>query len=158
MRGATAPMPDFSILSRSQELRMRVEWDTRDTINTRLYSDMLASGAKAVTVAMLKDHPSHGARIMLPTTSRMDTNTYIDSRNLYFPNAPGLPDATGLHARAMLPAQGIDRNPFTSSLDGGVIREVRRSVIEDNRFSKDDTGARMVQRVFQSKATTTGTS
>jgi len=136
---------------------MRVEWDTRDTINTRLYSDMLASGAKAVTVAMLKDHPSHGARVMLPTTSRLDTNTYIDD-NQYFPNAPGLPDGMGLQARARLPAQGIDRNPFTSSLDGGVIREVRRSVIEDNRFSKDDTGARMVQRVFQSKATNTGTS
>lgn len=144
-RGFAAPMPDFSQIN-NQSARVRVEWDTRDTTNNRLYSDMLSMGAKTVTSEMLAAHPTHGAEAYMPTTSRKDTTVYVGSS--YFPDQLGGLSVSGRQERARLPGP-IDSNPFLSSLDPSeLVREIRRSVVEDNRFYKNDTDARISERVF----------
>ena len=145
-RGFAAPMPDFSNIPNNQSARVRVEWDTRDTTNNRMYSDMISMGAKTVTTAMLAAHPTHGAEAYMPTASRNDTTIYTSSS--FFPDQLGGPSVSGRQERARLPGS-IDSNPFLTSLDPSeVVREIRRSVIEDNRFNRSDTDARINERVF----------
>ena len=172
----TAPLPDWRALPRAGDApRIRVEPDTRDTINDRLYSDMRATGAKTVTSAMLAAHPTNGAEPFMPTTSKMDPNLYIEAS--YFPDSTKALSPWGRQERARLPSTN---NPFTNTLDtdvnpSAIIREVRRSVVEDNRFRSYDIESRILERVFthqqlsaaetraiverpQSNATTTGRS
>lgn len=175
-RNCTAPLPDWRALPRASDApRIRVEWDTRDTINDRLYSDMQASGSKTVTSAMLAAHPTHGAEPFMPSTSKMDPNLYIESS--YFPDSTKALSPWGRQERARLPSTS---NPYTNTLDtdmnpSAIIREVRRSIVEDNRFRSYDIESRILERVFthhllsaedtraiverpQSNATTTGKS
>ena len=143
-RGFAAPMPDFSKIPNNQSARIRVEWDTRDTANSRLYSDMISMGPKIVTSDMLATHPTHGAEAYMPTASRNDTGVYTGAS--YFPDQLGVQN--GRQERARLPGT-IDSNPFLTSLEPSqIVREIRRSVIEDNRFYNDDTDARINERVF----------
>lgn len=143
-RGFAAPMPDFSQIPNNQSARVRVEWDTRDTANSRLYSDMISMGPKTVTSAMLDAHPTHGAEAYMPTASRNDTSLYTSLS--FFPDKLGTQN--GRQDRARLPGT-IDSNPLLNSLEPSeVVREIRRSVIEDNRFYNEDTDARINERVF----------
>jgi hypothetical protein len=138
----------ISTIPDNYALRARIEWDSRETINSRLVHDNLVSGPKAVTSAMLAAHPTRGAEPFFPSTSRRDRNLYVTST--YFPNSTQLPDKTGRQERVRLPGAF---NPFTSNLDtdqnpAAIIREVRLSILEDNRFAPGDTDARMNERVF----------
>ena len=147
-RGWAAPMPNFSQIRNNESARVRVEWDTRDTVNNRLYSDMLTMGPKTVTTAMLASHPTQGAEPFMPTVSRKDENMYQGLS--YFPNSEIQPSASGRRERARLPPPGLAQNPYTAALDTDTeyVRELRQSVVEDNRYNKDDTDARIMDRVF----------
>ena len=145
-RSWAAPMPIFGQIP-PQTARTRVEWDTRDTANNRLFSDIQVTGAKVITSAALAKHPTHGAEPFMPTVSRNDINLYRGES--FYPDSKALPSASGMTERARLPQQDLGKNPFTSSLDGpDLLREVQKSVGEDNRFRNLDTDARIVQRVF----------
>ena len=130
MHKSSTPLPEFARIHSTA--RVRAEWDTRDTANTRLFSTMYPN---AVTSAGLAKHPTHGAEPFMPTASRIDVKLY---KKPYFPDNPN-PDACGKSERSRLPK-------ISSS-----IRDVQRSIVEDNRFRNTDTDARIIERVFNQR-------
>lgn len=158
-------MPDFTVLPRVGEApRIRMEWDTRDTINHRLWADNMATGAKAVTSTMLSEHPSAGAETMMPSAGRQDYRHYhpsgTDAIGVGGTGAIGAPMrpaagglATGLPG--MLERPGMPRTGAWydhSQMDNqNAIRDVRGVIRENNLGRGDDVAARLEQRVFQNQ-------
>lgn len=146
-RSFAAPLPDFSSLPRANEsVRVRAEWETRDTMNNRLFSDIMVTGPKAVTSAMLASHPSAGAETFMPSAARQDQRSYVTDS--YFPDS-----RTSERGRTMLPPRSLNQNQYTASLDidgdpHNTVRELQSSVKEDTRFTNEDTGIRIMERVF----------
>jgi hypothetical protein len=139
-RSWAAPLPDFSSMPRSTEApRMRFEWDTRDTANNRLWSDIQITGPKAITSAMVSNHPTSGANTMNPTVSRQDTRSYLHDE--YFPSS--IPRPGESHQRPTLPTQ-----TYSSDNDQNSIRAFNGVVKEDNSFRTEDRSARIMERNF----------
>jgi hypothetical protein len=139
------PQPNISAFSRVGP-RMRAEWETRDTINNRLWADTMSAGAKAVTSAMLESHPTHGAQVMQPSAARIDNRSYRMDGVAYFPDAPNQLD------RPTLPPKSLFQNPWSAGYDiesGDIARELRGVVKENNRFLTEDVSARMAGRTFE---------
>jgi len=144
-RAWTAPLPDLQAFSRISP-RVRAEWETRDTINNRLWADTISAGAKAVTTAMLEAHPSHGAQMLQPSVARNDKRPYHDNGVQYFP------DSTNQLERPSLPPKSLFQNPWSAGYDienGDIARELRGVVKENNRFLTEDVSARMAGRTFE---------
>ena len=118
---------------------MRLEWDTRDTTNNRLWSDIQVTGPKAVTSAMLGNHPSLGANTMNPTVSRQDTRTYLNED--YFPSIATRPGE--IPQRPVLPSQ-----KYFPDSDQNTIRNFNGAVKENNSFRTEDRSARIMERNF----------
>ena len=148
-RSWAAPLPTFGQIP-PQTARVRLEWDTRDTANNRLFDNMLVAGAKTVTSAMLAEHPTRGAEPFMPTVSRIDVNQYKGAS--FYPDSISTPSASGMVERPQLPR--LDAcNPYLASLDSVgspeiLTREIRHSVVEDTRFRTVDTDSRIINRVF----------
>ena len=142
----SAPLPDFSNLPRPADAaRMRAEWDTRDTMNNRMWTHTQVSGAKAVTANMLAHHPSHGAEPFSPLSGRQDARTYGDESQ-YFPNANKATE------RPTLPPSSLFQNAWMEGYhteDGNTARELRGAVKEDVRWRGADTSARLAGRTFE---------
>jgi len=150
-RSFAAPLPDFSQMPRTTEApRMRVEWDTRDTMNNRLWSDLQSTGPLVVTSAALASHPTGGAQVSQPSLARQDVRAYTAPG--YFPDAVTMrPGPTSLPAAPVLPARSLFENPWTSSLDTdhNTAREFRGVVKEENRSRSDEVTSRTMERMFQ---------
>lgn len=139
-RSWAAPLPDFSCMPRSTEApRMRLEWDTRDTTNNRLWSDIQVTGPKAVTTAMLAGHPTSGANTMNPTVSRQDTRTYTNET--YFASVAPRPGEAP--QRPVLPVQ-----TYSPENDQNTVRNFNGVVKENNSFRTEDRSARIMERNF----------
>jgi len=149
-RAWTAPViapVSFSIVDGP---RQRLEWETRDTINNRLWADTMDAGPKAVTTAMLAAHASHGAETMQPASARKDDRPYHGFTQ-YFPDAAA-PKVAQAQDRPVLPARSLFQNPWANGYDiesGDVCRELRGTVKESNRFAVEDASARMAGRTFE---------
>ena len=143
-RGWAAPMPDFSTLPRANEsARIRLEWETRDTMNNRLFSDIQVTGPKTVTSAMLASHPTAGAEPFMPSSGRQDQRDYANQS--YFPSANKSASSIRLE-RPVLPGS---YNPYmTPGSDQNTVRELQGCVTEDVRFRSEDAGNRIVERIF----------
>jgi len=147
-----------------------MEWETRDTLNHRLWADTMASGPKAVTAAMLAAHPSAGAETMMPSAGRLDHRYYGEASlgggggcgtGMLSGMAPiGAPmrpaaggAATGLPG--MLERPGIPTaNAWydTSQMETvNAIRDVRGVIRENNGGRADDVAARIQERTFQNQ-------
>lgn len=138
---------DFSIHDGS---RMRLEWETRDTINNRLWADTMDAGAKAVTSAMLATHVSQGAETMQPASARKDDRPYHGTVQ-YFPDSLAPKDGHP-QERPVLPPRSLFQNPWTNGYNiesGDVAHELRGTVKESNRFMTEDVSARMSGRTFE---------
>lgn len=166
-RSWAAPLPDLTVMPRvGTQPRIRMEWDTRDSINNRLWADTMATGAKNVTSAMISAHPSAGAERMMPAAGRQDQRHYHES---------GRPE-TGAHVGAplrqarggletglpgMLERPGIPKAATwfdPASMDThNAIRDTRGVVRENNGGRSDDVAARLEQRAFQNQWMTTDT-
>jgi len=143
-RSWSQPLPSLPDFNRDG-IRQRLEWETRDTINNRLWADTISAGPKAVTSAMLADHPSHGVGLMQPSSSTDDRRPYR-FEGQYFP------DAKDPLERPRLPPQSLFMNPWIQdyNIEGGdVARELRTAVTEDNRFLSDDASRRIAGRTFE---------
>ena len=143
-RAWSAPVPAVQTFS-APVIRQRLEWETRDTINNRLWADTMDAGAKAVTSVMLGQHASQGAMTMTPSAARGDLRPYHHQ-------TPYFPDATGPTERPRLPPKSLFQNPWSAGYDiegGDIARELRGSVKEDNRFLTDDVSTRMAGRTFE---------
>jgi hypothetical protein len=144
-----APLPDPTMLPRVGEApRVRWEWETRDSMNNRLWADMEASGPKAVTAAALAAHPSRGAETMMPLSARQDRRTWgPDGDSVghsYYPHGAGL-------ERPGVPAASVFQNPSLRGYNvesGDVARELRGVVKEDTRFLGEDASVRLAGRTF----------
>ena len=150
-RGWAQPMPQMPTFSLDNGVRQRLEWETRDTINNRLWADTMEAGAKAVTTAMLAAHPSKGAETMNPTASRSDNRPYLHEGVPYFPDAP-VPAEGMAQDRPRLPPKTLFQNPWLNNYDiesGDIARELRGVVKESNKFLTQDAGARMAARTFE---------
>lgn len=169
-RAWAQPLPDVNLLQRvpfnggesamlSSGLeanwlpRQRVEWETRDTMSNRMWSNMIETGAKQVTAPMLAAHPSHGAETGQPAASRKDQRPYTDSQAVsYFPDSSArIVDGAPI-ARAPLPPRNLFQNPWSAGHDiesGDVTRELRSVVKENNRHLTQDSSARIAGRIFE---------
>ena len=150
-RSFAAPLPDFSQMPRTTEApRMRVEWDTRDTMNNRLWSDLQVTGPLVITSAALAAHPTGGAQVSQPSLARQDARAYVAPG--YFPDAAApRPRPLSLPVAPTLPAQSLFENPWTSALDTdhNTAREFRGAVKEENRSRGDEVTSRTMERMFQ---------
>lgn len=153
-RSFAAPLPDLSRLPRVGDTpRMRVEWDTRDTMNNRLWSDLQVTGPLAVTSAALAAHPTGGAQITEPSLARQDVRGYSAAgfgASSYFPDTPAARPGA-LPSPTTLPSRSLFENQFTSSLDTdhNTAREFRGVVKEENRTRGEDVTSRTMERMFQ---------
>ena len=140
-----SPLPDYASVPRAAGgVRVRQEWDTRDTMNNRLWNDTLTAGPKAVTAAMIAAHPSAGAETTMPASSRHDTRTYTDSP-AYFPNATN-------GERPRLPPSSVFQNPALVGINvegGDVVRALRSSVQEVTHGLGEDRSNRLLSRAFE---------
>jgi hypothetical protein len=123
-----------------------MEWETRDTINNRLWADTISAGPKLVTDKMLAAHPSHGAETMTPSASRTDNRPYVVSGPAYFPSP------TDPTERPVLPQASLYANPWSTGFNvgaGDAGKELRGVVKEDNRFLVDNVSDRIMGRTFE---------
>ena len=134
-------LPKFSI---DDGTRQRLEWDTRETINNRLWSDTMTAGPKLVMTEMLANHPSRGAETMSPIASRADNRAYRGEIQ-YFPDAKGT-------ERPALPPKSLFENAWATGFNveaGDVTRELHSVVKENNRMYTEDVSSRMAGRTFE---------
>jgi hypothetical protein len=162
-RSWAAPLPDFTALPRVGEgPRVRMEWETRDTMNSRLWADLQVSGPKAVTTAMLAAHPTAGAEAWMPTAGRLDRRSYGEAAAgaeavrwpsggaIGGPGGVGFSHMPGVLERPGLPAAGA----WTAGVDSAgpnAARELRGVVKEDIGGRGEDAAGRMMERSFQNQ-------
>ena len=118
--------------------RVRIEWNTKETINRRQLAYIQETGSQKITSAMIAEHPTNGAHIMVPINTRKDVGSY--KKTDYFPDSPTP------FERPKLPPRSLFRNPWLNDFDiesGDVIQELKGVVKEDNRFLTE-----IVQRGF----------
>lgn len=142
-----APLPDMgSMPPRSIDSnRVRLEWDTRDTMSGRMWEHTMVTGPTQVTAAMLASHPTGGATPFMPGAARQDQRVWSEATD-YFPT--GADPMT----RPQLPPKSLGQNPWADGYDmegGGAARELRSTVKEDNRFRGEDVSARLAGRTFE---------
>lgn len=165
-----APVPDVLALPRPGEApRLRAEWETRGTINHRLWADTISAGAKAVTAAGLAAHPTAGAEMGMPSSGRRDVREYGDAGAVeWFAPPPGARAAPsmmttggvawpGVQERPAVPPHSLWQSSWLSGVDveggaGGVTRELRGVVREaPGGFAGEDAAGRFLARQFNNQ-------
>jgi hypothetical protein len=146
-QGWTSPLPDPAAVPGALDAtRVRVEWDTRDTMSRRHYEAVQQKGPTQVTAAMLQTHPTHGAEPFVPSAGRQDARPYAAGSEL-----PYFPDAARPVERPRLPPRTLYAHPFLGDVDQSdhnVPREFRTAVKEENRTRGEDIAVRMAGRTF----------
>lgn len=166
-RGWAAPLPDFTVLPRvGAEPRTRLEWETRDTMNNRLWADVQITGPKTVTPAMLAAHPTAGAEAWMPSAGRMDRRSYVSwgepaeshhgiwsaAGTVPVGGAPGVgfSHMPGAQERPTAPTHGAWMGS-TDAESVNAAREVRGVVKETLAGREEDSSARVTERLFQNQ-------
>jgi hypothetical protein len=174
-RSWAAPLPDLTVLPRVGEgPRTRMEWETRDTMNNRLWADTVVTGAKTVTAGMLAAHPTAGAEPWMPSAARQDRRPYGESAVAaatapvggggagpgaggFWPMTPvggaggvGFTHWAGVQERPAAPPRqawlaGVDAEGVNAA------RELRHAVKEDLAGREEDSSGRMAERMFQNQ-------
>lgn len=146
-QGWLAPLPDPTIMPVALDAaRIRVEWDTRDSMSQRHFAAIQNKGPTAVTAVMLHNHPTHGAEPFMPLSGRQDDRPYHVG-----PEPPFFPDPTKPTERPMLPPRTLYAHPFLEDVDQSdhnVPREFRTVVKEENRTRGEDIATRIAGRTF----------
>jgi hypothetical protein len=161
---SAAPLPDLTELPRvGPGPRVRAEWETRDTINSRMWSDMVVSGAHQVTTGMLAAHPLAGAEAGMPAAARQDGRPYHDGPTGRWMGAgaatAGGPTMPGVMARPVPPPASLFGTAWMDGVDvegGDAARELRGVVKEDNSGRVADTAGRILARTFENQWMTAG--
>ena len=139
------PVPEIVPRTGIHAPRVRAEWDTRDTMNNRIWSDLMMTPAKQVTSQMLVSHPTSGASPMMPTDSRTDYRVWKSGPE-YFPDPASPGQRPTLPRKSLIGgAWGADYNA-----DGALAtREAAGVVKETGRYYGEDVGSRINDRTFQ---------
>lgn len=166
-RSWAAPMPDFTVLPRvGAEPRTRLEWETRDTMNNRLWADLQATGPKAVSSGMLAEHPTAGAEPWMPSAGRLDRRSFGvtpiveevgGQHGIWQSTAPiggaqgvGFAHMPGVLERPTPPGHGA----WTTGMDAagfGAVREMRGVIKETLSGRAEDSAGRVAERLFQNQ-------
>lgn len=164
-RSWAAPLPDFAALPPrgvGDEPRVRLEWESRDTINGRLWSDMVASGAHQVTAAMLAAHPTGGAAAVMPSSGRHDGRPYgTGATTVWMSRGAGAAAPTtmpGVQSRPVPPPASLFGTAWMNGADvegGDAARELRGVVKEENSRRAEDSAGRFLSRAFDNQWMTT---
>jgi hypothetical protein len=177
-RSWAAPLPDFTALPRfGSDVRVRYEWETRDSINNRMWDNMVDMGAKEVSPAMLSAHPTAGAATVMPSVSRQDLRHYsagpewerrqpteaqrseAERSEAHIGAEFQDPRMPGIQARPMPPHQSLFQNAWLDGFNvesGGTARELRGVVRETHRGWAEDSAGRISARTFQNQWTNRG--
>lgn len=137
--------------------KQRVEWDTRDTMNNRLWSDIQTAGPNLITSATLAAHPNAGAMPWMPSAARIDQRSYNPIGNdaaAYYPDAPAPRPGSARQDVMMPPHRNLQHNAWSTNLDlnsdpQNMSRELRAVVKEDGRFRRDNVSSQLADRTFQ---------
>lgn len=148
-RGWAAPLPSPDALSRVREgdgARLRMEWDTRDTMNNRLWDATVSTGPKTVTSAMLASHPTGGANIHMPIASRHDARIWSSA-------TVATVAATTAAAAAAPTMSSIYKSPMFTGMDVDKVglQELRGAIREDSRYRDEHTSRRITERMFDTQ-------
>lgn len=141
---------------------MRLEWESRDTINGRLWSNMVVSGAHQVTPEMLAAHPTG----VMPSSGRQDGRPYGTGAVEVWMRSGGGGDGRGMtpttmpgvQPRPMPPPASLFGTAWMSGVDvegGDAVRELRGVVKENNSRRAEDSAGRFLSRAFDNQWTTT---
>ena len=156
-RSWAAPVPDITALPRVGEApRIRLEWDTRDTVNNRYWAATVDTGAKEVTTSMLRAHPTAGASPMMPAAARGDERPYGEGPGIMHPAviAPPDPRVSGWKPRPVGAPGTLFQNAWLDGFDvegRDTARELRGVVREDMSGRSEDAAARMLERTFENQ-------
>lgn len=157
-RSWAAPVPDFTALPKVGEApRVRMEWDTRDTVNNRYWAATVDAGAKEVTAAMLAAHPTAGSSPMMPAAARADHRPYGERPAASFHPAvaaPPDPRVAGWRPRPVGAPNSLFQNAWLDGFDvegGDTARELRGVVREDMTGRSEDAAARIMERTFENQ-------
>ena len=163
-RSWAAPVPDFTTLPCVGEApRIRMEWDTRETVNNRYWAATVDAGAKEVTTGMLRAHPTAGASPMMPAAARGDERPYGESPHWGSELAAGAhpavvappdPRVSGWKPRPVGAPGTLFQNAWLDGFDiegQGTSRELRGVVREDMSGRSEDAAARIMERTFENQ-------
>lgn len=151
-RSWAGPMFDQTALPRFEGgARVRAEWDTRGTMNNRIWTNTMVGGAKQVSSEMLGAHPTNGTWVGNPQDARKDKREWYAGQSAAHAGSY-FPDVAGAGERPRLPDSSLQHNPYLSGWDpesADTMRELRGVVKESNAWTMEDAAVRVQQRTFQ---------
>ena len=143
-RAWSSPVPEIIPRAGIHAPRMRMEWDTRDTINNRIWSDLVDSGPKQITSQMVLENPMIGVSQVMPASARTDTRSWQKGPQ-YFPDPPA-------GQRPILPTSSLIDSSWGRDYDADgrqAAREAAGVVKETKRYYGEEVAGRINDRTFQ---------
>jgi shikimate kinase len=134
----------------SAGIRIRVESNTRDAMNTRILEQMPFTAARNITPNDILKANKPLVQEMNPIDSRRGVNSYKQAME-FFPDAD---TQTGIQPKMKAPS-GFMQNPYLQRMDAQndprqIVRELRSAVTEDNREKYLDLSQKIANRNFSS--------
>ena len=140
----------------SASARIRVEPNTRDAINSRLW-ESIQYDTKSPNSEDIKLAISPVYQDMNPLSGRTSSNNY-NQQPQFFPDPPRPSTRGGNAAPAAKPVQqpGLSQNTYLQRLDAeqdarNIPREMRSAIYEDNREREVDAARLLSERQFSSR-------
>ena len=134
----------------SAGIRVRVEPNTRDAMNTRILEQMPFTAARNITPNDFLKANKPLVQEMNPIDSRRGVNSYKQAME-FFPDAD---TQTGIQPKMKAPPAFM-QNPYLQRMDAQneprqIVRELRSAVTEDNREKYLDLSQKIANRNFSS--------
>ena len=129
-------------------VRIRVEPNSRDAMNSRILEQMPFTAARNITPKDILNATKPLVQDMNPIDSRRGVNSYKQSVE-FFPDAD---TKTGIQPKPKEPERFM-QNPYLQRLDAAneprqIVRELRSAVTEDNREKYLDLSQKIANRNF----------
>jgi hypothetical protein len=129
-------------------VRIRVEPNSRDAMNSRILEQMPFSAARNIVPQDILNATKPIVQDMNPIDSRRGVNSYKQAAE-FFPDAD---TKTGIQPQAKEPERFM-QNPYLQRLDAAneprqIVRELRSAVTEDNREKYLDLSQKIANRNF----------
>jgi hypothetical protein len=135
-------------------IRIRMEPNSRDTMNSRIYEAMPYSSSRTISTGDFSRNSRPIAQDMNPIDSRRSVGNYKQSIE-FFPTPDPIQTSLGFQPQTSnikLPER-LESNPYLQRLDAAneprqIVRELRSAVTEDNREKYIDFSQRLADRSF----------
>ena len=148
--------PTLIKIPMSASARIRVEPNSRDAINSRIW-ESIQYDTKSPNSEDIKVAISPVYQDMNPLSARTSSNNY-NQQPQFFPDPPRPSARDGVASPAVKPVQqpGLTQNTYLQRLDAeqdarNIPREMRSAVYEDNREREVDAARLLSERQFSSR-------